>query len=644
MTDPFDPGVHWCDGGVPVSGRFGDVYFSAENGLAETHHVFLDGIGAPGVWAGRRQFVVGELGFGTGLNFLATWRHWRETAAADARLHYVAIEGFPMAVADAVRALAAYPELADLASTLNERRPTGRGFHQILFDGGRVTLLLIHDDVRPALTDLHAQADAWFLDGFAPARNPEMWTPDVLKLVAARSRPGARLATFTVAGAVRRGLADAGFTVEKRPGFGAKRECLGGRFNGNPAFPALPAWSRLPQNPEPSIRVAVVGAGIAGTSAAAALAATGANVALFDAADAPGAGASGTPAGIVQPRPLADDTPAAHFFTAAFHQAARTYDALPAAWAARGVLVLGRDDADRDRYAALAEAQYLDVVAASDAAGLALPVDGVWFADGGVLDTRSACAALATGVQTHFGCAVTHLEPGSGGWRLTDEAGATHEANAVVLAGGLETTGLAGFPDLGLRANRGQVSLVPASRETCGLKAALTIGGYLTPAVCAAPGTHTLGATFDRIADGPDTDWRAVSDAGHDRNWAILAARLPDWAGLLSRPTGAWTGLRATTPDRLPVVGPVPNREAFVRDYADHHHRRDPADGPAPVYRPGVYVLAGLGSRGFLTAPLASAVLAAQIMDTPLPVAAAAVPLLHPARFLIRALRKGLAG
>ena len=223
--------LDWRDG-VPCSADFGDIYFSPKGGLDEARHVFLDGIGGAGVWQGRPRFTVGELGFGTGLNVLALWNSWRRTAPADARLHVVSVEGFPLEPVDLADAHAGFPELAPLAAELRAAYPRRvPGFHRLRLDGGRIALTLLFGPAAEMLEKLAARVDAWFLDGFAPRRNPAMWTDAVFRQVARLSAPGARVATFSAAGAVRRGLAAAGFAMAKRPGFAGKLECLAGRFD-----------------------------------------------------------------------------------------------------------------------------------------------------------------------------------------------------------------------------------------------------------------------------------------------------------------------------------------------------------------------------------------------------------------------------
>ena len=238
QDDPQNP-LAWSNDGQPRSWLYGDVYFSAEDGLAEARAVFLAGCGLPEAWAGRRHFVVGELGFGTGLNIAALIDLWRRTRPPQGRLHIFSIEAHPITADDARRALGHWPELAALTQRLTSAWP-GRalGPHRVEFADLGVILDVAVGEVAEALSAWQGRADAWFLDGFAPARNPAMWSDEVLALVAARSAPGASAATFTVAGQVRRGLAAAGFEVARAPGFGRKRERLTARLPGRLRGPA----------------------------------------------------------------------------------------------------------------------------------------------------------------------------------------------------------------------------------------------------------------------------------------------------------------------------------------------------------------------------------------------------------------------
>ena len=208
--------LEWRDGAVPVSTRFDDPYFSLDNGLAETRHVFLDGNGLPGRFA--PGFHIAELGFGTGLNLAAAIMAWRE-AGVDGALRFTSFEAFPMAASEMERALAVFPGAVEAMLPVL----AGLAGGAVAVETPDVQFQLVTGDARATLPDWQGQADAWFLDGFAPARNPELWEDALLAEVGRHTREGGTAATYSAAGAIRRGLADAGFEVERVPGYGRKR-------------------------------------------------------------------------------------------------------------------------------------------------------------------------------------------------------------------------------------------------------------------------------------------------------------------------------------------------------------------------------------------------------------------------------------
>jgi tRNA 5-methylaminomethyl-2-thiouridine biosynthesis bifunctional protein len=192
MTKLADPEIVWSEDGSPRSLRFEDIYFAPDNGLGETMHVFLSGISAPEIWRNTGDFTICETGFGSGLNFLLTWQLWSQTAPRQGRLHFISVEGFPMDQNDLARALAPFDSLKTEAAALIEASPARHpGFHRLSFDDGRVTLTLLFGEVVEMLSELEAHIDAWYLDGFAPDRNPDMWSENVFAEVAGLSNPGA---------------------------------------------------------------------------------------------------------------------------------------------------------------------------------------------------------------------------------------------------------------------------------------------------------------------------------------------------------------------------------------------------------------------------------------------------------------------
>ena len=574
MTDDRSPRLIWTDSGAPRSGRFDDVYFSRDDGLAESRAVFLDGCSLPGAWAGRSRFTVAELGFGTGLNIAALLALWREHRPPGGRLHIFTIEAFPLSREEAGRALAAWPELAAEAAALTAAWPAPvPGFHRLdLPDDWHVTLDLAVAPVEVALAQWQGRADAWFLDGFAPSTNPEMWSPAVLSAVAARSAPGARLATFTVAGEVRRGLQTAGFEVHKRPGHGRKRERLEALLPGRHDAAVAP-------------RVAVIGGGIAGQATARALEALGAHPILIE-AEAPGAGASGFPAALVTPRLDVGDRRLAALFVQALTRAGALYARIPGAVIARGVVQLEQAARDSGRFDAVAAqdlwpvgaVRRLDPDAAAGALGETTGVGGLDMAGALAVDPAAIRRTWLKGVETIM-ARVARIEADEDGVNLWDtQGGLILRADAVVITGGWGTAAL--LPGLGLKPVRGQADWVVGPSAP-----AVAWGGYAVPT---AEGL-LFGATHDRDRTDVNAD-----DADTARNLATLGTRLP---ALASRVGAAGTGgrraaIRATTRDRLPAAGPL---------------------------GPRVFVLGGLGSRGFAMAPVLGEHVAALAVGAPSP-------------------------
>ena len=592
--------IDWTEDGAPHSRLFDDVYFSKVDGLAESRAVFLEGCGLPEAWAGRQAFTVGELGFGTGLNILALLDLWRRTRERGARLNIFSIEAHPLTADETRRALAAWPELGDLADLLIERWPRrARGFHRIDLPELGATLDLAIMDAAEALAEWTGHADAWFLDGFAPAKNPDMWSEAVLAGVAARSAPGARAATFTVAGAVRRGLAAQGFAVEKLPGFGRKKERLEARLPGAPAVPAS----------RPS--VAIVGAGIAGAALARAFAGLGVRPVVID-AGAPGGGASGNPAAMVMPRLDAGSGPIGALYAQAFARAADLYAGLNQAMIARGVVQVEAEPKDPSRFDRIATSNLfetgrvrrLDNGAVSEALEEADRPAGLEFTDGLVVEPAVVLDVWLASAEVRQASVAALLREGAG-WRLLNRDGASiARADIVCLAGGAHVGALIGaLAPAPLQPVRGQVSLAGWDAPPV----AAIWSGYVIPTRDGV----LFGATHDR--DDRKSD---IRDEDHARNLDLLAEGRPTLAAALrDKPLAGRAGIRAVTPDFLPLAG--------AADGAD-----------------GLFLLTGLGSRGFCAAPLLAEHVAALALGAASPLPKSWQEIVDPHRFGLRLKRK----
>jgi tRNA 5-methylaminomethyl-2-thiouridine biosynthesis bifunctional protein len=616
VPEPLIPArLAFGDDGTPYSGDYGDLYHSADGGPGQARHVFLAGNGLPVRWQGARAFTILETGFGFGLSFLAAWQAWREDPRRCERLHFVSVEKHPFAAQDLAVLHAPYAEFAPLAEELRSAWPLlVPGLHRLEFEQGRVVLTLAFGDAQALLPQLRLAADAIFLDGFAPAKNPEMWSPELLKAVARLAAPGATAATWSVAAPVREALRAAGFASEKRRGYARKSEMLVARF--------VPQRSLRAATARPAETSAiVVGAGIAGAAAAERLAARGWEVAVVERHLEPALEASGNHAGAFHPVISPDDSQLARLTRAAFGfllEHWRQFDAFGAApeWRRCGVLQLARDAReDAAQAAALAAlgfppafAQRLDRSRASECAGVKLAAGGLWFPEGGWIRPRSFARALLarSGARLHYGREAAALERAGERWILRDREGeAIAEAGAVVLANAADALRLAPSKHIALRRVRGQLTHLPPIEA---LRCVLLRGGMLLPAI---DGVSVTGASFD--LDDEDAAVRARSHAG---NLERLERILPGAsAGLDPAALEGRTAFRTVVRDRLPLVGALEGEN-------------------------GLYAAFAYGSRGLLWAGLAAELLASQMEGEPLPLEGALADAVQPGRFARRAGRR----
>ena len=408
--------VIWQDG-QPYSAEYGDIYFSSDSGLEETRHVFLQHNRLQPRWQALAapHFTIAETGFGTGLNFLCAWELWRKSAPKDACLHFISVERYPLTTAELQQALALWPQLAELsAALLQQYRMLTPGWHRLEFDQGRVCLTLIIGDAQECLPQIKAGVDAWFLDGFAPAKNPEMWQPALFVEMARLSKPGATFATFTSAGIVKRGLQQAGFEVQKTAGFGRKREMLCGEFHAASTQPVLStaktaivkAAGSLPDITSAAAPNAIViGGGIAGTSSAHALATRGWHVTLIERHAAVAQEASGNPLGVLYPRLAGQDIVLSRLAMHGYLHTLRLLQRLglaPEQYAQCGLLQTAYDARELVRCQAVAARQlpdelvrFVDTDEASRLAGFALHHPALHFPAAGWVDPVAFCGALA---------------------------------------------------------------------------------------------------------------------------------------------------------------------------------------------------------------------------------------------------------
>lgn len=566
---------------TPYSAAYGDVYHSAGGGPAQAKHVFLEGNDLPRRWRERGRFVVLETGFGSGLNFLATWHAWREDPQRCRRLDFVSIEKHPFSVDDLRIIHERYPELRSEAAALHAAwPPLVSGGHRLEFDGAMLTLFF--EDVA-ILRDLRLAADAVYLDGFAPAKNPDMWGHAVMRSVSRLCASGATVATWSVAGAVRDALQATGFAVEKRAGFGSKREMLAGRYE------------KPGQTPSSAERhAAVVGAGMAGAAVCERLCARGWQVELYERHAEPAQEASGNHAGTFHPVLTPDDSIFARLTRAGFLYGVARWKSLEGIrWDPCGVLQLARNDKEarsQEQAAAGLPPDYAQFVTAEEAtqhAGVPLPASGVWFPGSGWIQpgslVRAQLDACGNRLRRNFSTELKHLP----------------DAPVVVVANSTDAPKLAPVPHLRMRRVRGQLTYLPEAALDPPHVVVLR-GGMVLPPV---DGVCVVGASYD--VDDEERELREDSHAGNLERLASIIA-----TGPLRKKLEGKVGFRAVTPDRLPVVGRIGEN---------------------------VYSAFAYGSRGLIWAALAAEIIASELEGEPLPVESTLLKAIDPGRFRRRA-------
>lgn len=613
--------LQWSGDGSLASLDYGDIYFQPGRGLEESRHVFLEGnrLAERFQNMGSGSFHIAELGFGSGLNFLLAADLFARAAPPAARLFYASVEKHPVAQEDLEKIYAHFGEFGRFTrDMLAQYPPLIEGFHTLRLLDGRITLLLLFGDVAAVLPQLGGEFDAWFLDGFAPAKNPAMWADNLYPLIALRTKPGGTAATFSAAGDVRRGLAAAGFSVEKTKGYGAKRDMT------------VAVHGTAAAAPPARKSVAVLGAGLAGCAAAYALSQQGHAVTVIDRQDGCAQETSGNPLGLVSARLTVDPSPLGEYHAHAFSfaRALVLRLGLPS-WNACGVLSLDLDDEDRARTAELFARNAFPP-------GYAAPAEGGYVQPmGGFLSPPAFCRALleASGAKTVYSRAAAGLLREKNAWRILDaDGGEIAAAEYAVIALGQGSKGFAQTEWLPLQSVRGQVTLLRSTPASESLDHVVCHAGYITPAV---DGLHCIGATFTKEEPG-EARPRAEDDLA---NLEKLNRRLPQFGFDESSIAGGRAGFRATTPDRMPVVGPAPDYEDCRRAFEGLRTGKA-VTAPEPPPLPGLYLATGLGSHGITGAALAGEIVAAMISGAPLPVPLSLMERLLPGRFIFRGLRR----
>lgn len=635
--------IHWREGD-PIAQDFDDVYASTDDAMAEKYHVFIAPNQLPERFfqlAENQCFNVLELGFGSGLNFLLTWHLWQQQRQHQpkARLVYTSIEGIPMLVEDLQRCQQQWPALAELGAQLQAQYPLPmKGFHRLEF--GDVVLNLVFGEVEECLAQLQGQLDAVFLDGFNPAKNDAMWQQQLMADIARLSHAGTSLATYSAARLVKDNLKQVGFEPTIGSGYGLKRNQLSASFTAELATPKAyqSPWQQSPEQLPSGSTIAVIGAGISGCSTALALQQRGFQVQLIEAGPQAGHGASGNQQGMLYAK-LPDNANVA----GQLHQQGLSYSMAclrqgldQQYWQACGLLQLAQSDKEAKQMQRVIARQFpegwLQVVSndlASLLAGQPLAAGGLWFPQAGWASPVNWCQSLAALLPDApwYSTSLETMQQHEDGWQLTLAGGhqGSYDFDAVILCNASQAKQLVPELDLPLKSIRGQVSYVEQQHScdtvVCG-------EGYATPV---DSGSMAVGASYNLGSDNPEID-----PQDHEGNIQRLQQLLPKTNRNIDHVIGGRVGFRATTPDYLPMVGQLAHAQGMLERFA--HLRKDKNyrfTQPMP-WMTGLYINAGHGSKGLITAPLCAQLLAAQIAGEVWPVSRFVAEALSPSRFFLR--------
>ena len=685
-----EPDLQWNDSDQPFSTEYQDIYFSRSSGLDETEHVFIEGnrlrqrfseLNRP---EQNRNFTVAETGFGTGLNFLTTCSIWDQIDTGDTCLHFISVEKAPLSRQQLQQAFQSWPELKPYQDRLLDRYPERlKGIHRIHFSHEvevrlqksrvNIQLTLLFGDAVEMFQQLSGNTEfgvnAWFLDGFAPSRNPDLWSPELFSEIGRLSAGSATFSSYTAAGHVRRGMEAVGFEVEKVPGFGTKREMSRGVLSleqSEEPYQPKP-WFTLPALGNQTgfeKKAVVIGAGMAGCNAAYSLAQRGWQVELLDAGEGVATGASGNPQGILYTRFSSTPSSSAEFSLFSYLFAQNFYRELSAAnpdspefFSPSGVIQLAFDKKEQQRLRSIVDktalsqdvVKWLTAEQVNAQAGVKVDIEGLLFPGGGWLIPSELCQVLSghPNITRRFAQPVAELVPVETNdvtsWRLfSEDRDLITEASVVILACAEQSNRLIPGRPLPIKAIRGQVTQLPSNPDTANLQTVLCTDGYIAPP---NGDSQCIGATYNFGSTSAE-----INPEDHQTNLDGLSRYLPklhqqianscDPVDLHPENLAGRVGFRCTTPDYLPIVGPLPSTDAFLSDYAIlRKDKTIPVQQPG-CYHPGLYTLMGMGSKGLAYAPLCGELLASMICNEPLPVGRELSDALNPSRFLIRDLIK----
>ena len=657
--------ISWLESGLPYSTEFQDIYYSRDDAVAESQHVFLEANKLRQRWeqdSGIETFHIGELGFGSGLNFLQVMKLWQGLDKRPERLHYIAFEKHPLTIDQLQRIHERWTSLATQSTELVEQYiDHSEGCHRIPLTNGIILDVYYgdaFDQLNQRMTHTCPAIQCWFLDGFSPANNSQLWEEPLMHLLASCSGENTTLSTYSVAGKVRSALKNAGFEVSKIEGFGRKRHSLHAvmpaseieLLEGKPKqdeslhsadFP----WFTLPKPHFAGKTAVIIGAGLAGCSTAHSLAQRGWAVTVVDAQSKAASDASGNSQMALRCRLFNTPSPQAQFFLHAYLFALRQFTRFrrhsDLAWNPCGVLQLSnamnkRNPLQLEKLQHLYSNQIVRLLSkdqASIEAGIGLSEEAWFFPSGGAMAPISLCETYLAhkNISCIFNARVTDLERSGEKWQVNAGQMQSIDADVVVIANSHSATQLIQCTDLPLQSLRGQTSEISANESSSKLKSVVSGGRTVFPA---SEGRHLLSASYAN-----SNELQALRADSHE-NSIVAATNFADTDILNEETVVERVSLRCNSPDRMPLVGLAPNLEMMRTTYAELSRNARAKINSLGEYHAGLYLNVAHGSNGLASCPLSGEFLASLITNENLPLSRNAVQCLNPTRFLIKDLKK----
>jgi tRNA 5-methylaminomethyl-2-thiouridine biosynthesis bifunctional protein len=657
--------ITWLESGLPYSTQFQDIYYSRDDAVAESQHVFLEANKLRQRWeqdSSIETFHIGELGFGSGLNFLQVMKLWQELDKRPTRLNYIAFEKHPLTIEQLQRIHQHWPSLITQSAELVEQYTDhSEGCHRIPLTNGIILDIYYgdaFDQLNQRMTHACPAIQCWFLDGFSPANNIELWEEPLMHLLASCSEEYTTLSTYSVAGKVRSALKNAGFEVSKIQGFGRKRHSLHATMpasgieslEGKPKEEELlhsadSPWFTLPKPHFAGKNAVVIGAGLAGCSTAHSLAQRGWTVTVIDAQDKPASAASGNSQMALRCRLFNTLSPEAQFFLHAYLFALRQFTQIgrhsDLSWNPCGLLQLSnamnkRNPLQLEKLQHLYSNQIVRLLSkdqASSEAGIALSEEAWFFKSGGAMKPTSLCENYLahTSISCIFNARVTDLERTGEKWQVNAGQAQPIIVDVVVIANSHSAMQLIQCADLPLQSLRGQTSEISTNESSSKLKSVVSGGRTIFPA---SEGRHLLSASYAN-----SSKLQALPADSHENS--VVAATNFAVADILNKETVVErVSLRCNSPDRMPLVGMAPNIEKMRTVYAGLARNAKAKFTSAGEYYVGLYLNVAHGSNGLASCPLSAEFLASLISNENLPLSRDIAASINPTRFLIKDLKK----